>query len=188
MKAFLKLPVTGVLFVFASVFVGCAAAQNNQGSGRVMLAGEVIDSACALDAKSADQIIELDALPMGRLIRQGEGEPHAFSLRLIKCALTRPDPYRPGTNLPDWQHLRVTFEGLADGDGRLFATAGTSSGLALRIADLQGQQSTPGVPMSLISLTGQDQELRYTLQLVGNGRPMAAGSHRAAVRFRLEYF
>lgn len=188
MKAFLQLPVAGVLFMFASGFVGSAAAQNNQGSGRVMLAGELIDSACALDAKSAYQVIELDDLPMGRLIRQGKGEPHAFSLRLIQCALTRPDPYRLGTYLPDWQHVRVTFEGLADGDGRLFATAGTSSGLALRIADLQGQQSTPGVPMSLMSLTGKDQELRYTLQLVGNGRPMAAGSHHAAVRFRLEYF
>ena len=42
--------------------------------------------------------------------------------------------------------------------------------------------------MALTPLTGEDQELRYVLQLVGNGRPMADGSHRAAVRFRLEYF
>ena len=125
---------------------------------------------------------------MGRLIRQGEGKSHAFSLRLIKCLLTRPNPFRPGTFLPDWQHLRVTFEGLADGNGQLFATQGTSQGLALRIADMQGQPSKPGVPMALVPLAGTDQELRYTLQLVGNGRPMAAGSHRVAVRFRLEYF
>ena len=90
--------------------------------------------------------------------------------------------------MPDWQHLRVTFEGLADGNGQLFATQGTSQGLALRIADMQGQPSKPGVPMALVPLAGTDQELRYTLQLVGNGRPMAAGSHRVAVRFRLEYF
>lgn len=42
--------------------------------------------------------------------------------------------------------------------------------------------------MFLTPLTGEDQELRYNLKLVGNGRPMAVGSYRTAVRFRLEYF
>jgi len=187
-KAFFNLAVSSMLFMCVNFFISSSYAQNNQGSGRVMLAGKVVDSACALDAQSVYQVIELDDLPMGRLIRQGEGEPHAFSLSLIKCSLTRPDPSRPDTYLPDWQHVRVTFEGQADSGGRLFATVGSSRGLALRIADMQGQQSTPGVPMSLTSLSGGDQELRYTLQLVGNGQPMAAGSHRASVRFRLEYF
>lgn len=188
MKAFLKLAVAGVLFMFINMFVSSSSAQGKQSNGRVTLVGKIVDSACSLDAKSAYQVIELDSLPMGRLIRQGGGEPHVFSLRLVKCSLTRPDPFRPGTYLPDWQHLRVTFEGLADSGGNLFATVGSSRGLALRIADMQGQQSTPGVSMPLTSLAGEDQELRYTLQLVGNGRPMAAGSHRTAVRFRLEYF
>ncbi|WP_252342322.1 fimbrial protein [Pseudomonas fragi] len=90
--------------------------------------------------------------------------------------------------MPDWQHVRVTFDGLADASGRLFAIGGAARGLALRIADTQGQESIPGVPMPLALLTGADQELHYTLQLVGNGRPVAVGSHRTAVRFRLEYF
>ena len=38
------------------------------------------------------------------------------------------------------------------------------------------------------ALSGAVRNQRYTLQLVGNGQPMAAGSHRASVRFRLEYF
>lgn len=184
----LRLAVAGAFLMFTSLFVNCSAAQGNQGSGRVTLLGEVVESACALDAKSAYQIIELEPLAMGRLIRQGQSEFHNFSLRLVKCSLARPDPVRPGAYLPDWQHVRVTFDGLADAGGHLFAMAGSSTGLALRIADIQGQPSTPGVPMSLAPLTGADQELHYTLQLVGNGRPMAAGSHSAAVRFRLEYF
>ena len=188
MNAFMKPAVAGVFFMFINMFINASSAHAEQRTGRVALVGEVVDSACALDANSAYQVIELEPLPMGRLIRQGEGKSHAFSLRLIKCLLTRPNPFRPGTYLPDWQHLRVTFEGLADGNGQLFATQGTSQGLALRIADMQGQPSKPGVPMALVPLAGTDQELRYTLQLVGNGRPMAAGSHRVAVRFRLEYF
>lgn len=188
MKILSKLDVVGAFILFAVSFDTVSAEQLYQGSGRVTLAGQVIDSACALDANSLYQVIELDPLPMGQLIRLGESAPRTFTLRLVKCSLVRPDPGRPGAFLPDWQHVRVTFDGQADSGGKLFAAAGSTRGLALRITDWQGQQSVPGVPMSLISLSGGDQELRYTLQMVGNGSPMAVGSHRAAVRFRLEYF
>lgn len=159
-----------------------------QGSGLVLLGGQLVDSACALESDSAHQTIEMDVTAMGQLIRQGNSVPHPFSLRLVKCSLSRPDPSRPGNYLPDWQHVRVTFEGRADSASGLFDVEGTSEGVALRIADSQGRTSTSGVPMRLTPLTGEDQELLYTLQLVGNGRAMAVGSHRTAVRFRLEYF
>ncbi|PAA31543.1 fimbrial protein [Pseudomonas fragi] len=186
-----------MISTLATVFGGCAfivwlgpiaVARDNQGSGSITLHGQILESACALDANSAYQVIELDPLPMGQLIRLGESAPRTFTLRLVKCLLTRPDPSRPDSYLPDWQHVRVTFDGLPDMGGRFFAAGGTAQGLALRITDMQGQDSKPGVPMGLTPLTGEDQELRYVLQLVGNGRPMAVGSHRAAVRFRLEYF
>ena len=174
--------------MLVSLVAGVSVVQANQGNGRVMLEGQIVDSACALDAISSYQAIEFDLLPMGQLIRQGQSLPKSFILRLVKCSLVRPDSFRPGSYLPDWQHVRVTFDGLADGSGRFFAVGGTAQGLALRIADTQGQESVPGVPMTMTALTGADQELHYTLQLVGNGRPMAVGSHRTAVRFRLEYF
>ena len=180
------LAVTSSLLIGSTLFISASAA--NQGNGRVTLEGQIVDSACALDAGSAYQLIEMDPVPVGRLIRDGDSDPHPFTLRLVACTLTRPDPESPGEYLPDWQHVRVTFDGLADASGRLFAIGGTARGLALRIADTQGQESIPGVPMPLAPLTGADQELHYTLQLVGNGRPVAVGSHRTAVRFRLEYF
>ena len=188
MKVLSNSIVACLLALFIAPFTLVFAVQVNQGSGRLTLQGQILDSACALDASSAYQVVEFEPLPMGQLIRQGEGVPRTFSLRLIKCLLARPDPYRPGNYLPDWQHVRVTFDGSADSGGRYFAVGGTARGLALRIADTQGQESKPGVPMFLTPLTGEDQELRYTLQLVGNGRPMTVGSYRTAVRFRLEYF
>lgn len=188
MNALLKLTVTGLLVLLISSLSAVAHAQEHQGNGRVTLVGEILDSACALNASSAYQVIDMDPLSMGSLIRHHAGEPRGFSLRLVNCSLTRPDPERPGTNLPDWQHVRVTFDGVRDIGGRYFAALGTSSGLALRITDWQGRESMPGVPMPLVSLTGDDLELRYSLQLVGNGRPMVVGSHRTALRFRLEYF
>lgn len=188
MKALSISVVVTSFFVFITLGFGVCTALASQGGGRVTLEGQIVDSACALDASSAYQLVEFDPLPMGQLIRQGQSLPKIFTLRLIKCSLSRPDSFRPGSYLPDWQHVRVTFDGLADASGRLFAIGGAARGLALRIADTQGQESIPGVPMPLAPLTGADQELHYTLQLVGNGRPVAVGSHRTAVRFRLEYF
>jgi hypothetical protein len=37
-------------------------------------------------------------------------------------------------------------------------------------------------------LSEGDMTLHFTLHFVGNGLPIVAGAHRAAVRFKLEYF
>lgn len=179
---------TCVLVMFATSCLPVFAGQQHQGSGLVTLEGQILDSACALDASSAYQVIDMTPVPVGRLIREGESDPHPFSLRLVKCSLTRPDPARPGHYLPDWEHVRVTFEGLTDREGRSFAALGSSQGVALHITDANGQESIPGVPMDLTPLAGEDMVLNYVLQLVGNDQPMAVESHRAAVRFRLEYY
>ncbi|WP_372240964.1 fimbrial protein [Pseudomonas sp. FSL R10-1350] len=163
-----------------------AAGQQN---GVVTLGGEILDAACAMDTSSAYQVIEMDPMPIGRLIRLGEGDPHSFTLRLINCSLTRNDPDRPGEKLPDWQHIRVTFDGVSDRQGLSFAANGSSQGVAFHITDAEGRESFPGVPMTMIPLSSvRDQVLHYTLKLVGNNQPLSVGSHRAAVRFRLEYY
>lgn len=167
----------------------CAVAQAPaQSEGVVTLAGEVVDSACGLELASVDQAIEMNPEPIGRLLRSGRGEIHPFQLRLVNCSLTRPDPSRPGASLPDWQHMRVTFDAPTDREGRSFALFGSSQGVALHIEDAAGQESVPGVPMALLPLMAGDMTLHYTLRLVGNGLPLAAGPHNAAVRFKLEYF
>nr|WP_218176526.1 fimbrial protein [Pseudomonas costantinii] len=167
----------------------CVVAQAPaQGDGVVTLGGQVVDSACGLEAVSADQTIEMTPQPIGRLLRNARGETHPFQLRLVNCTLSRPDPSRPGENLPDWEHLRVTFEGPSDREGRSFAVFGSSQGVALHIEDAAGQESVPGVPMALLPLVNGDMTLHYTLRLVGNGWALSAGPHSAAVRFKLEYF
>ncbi|CRM94927.1 PAP fimbrial minor pilin protein precursor [Pseudomonas sp. 22 E 5] len=84
--------------------------------------------------------------------------------------------------------MRVTFDAPTDREGRSFALFGSSQGVALHIEDAAGQESVPGVPMALLPLVAGDMTLHYTLRLVGNGLPLAAGPHNAAVRFKLEYF
>lgn len=186
MRVFSTLAVTSSLLIIPPLCLTAFAA--SQWDGIVTLEGQILDSACALDTDGVYQLIEMDPVPVGRFIREGDGDPHPFSLRLVQCTLTRPDPDRPGQYLPDWQHVRVTFEGLSDRAGQSFAALGTSQGVALHITDLQGRESIPGVPMPMGPLTGEDQALHYIIQLVGNDRPMIVGAHRAAVRFRLEYY
>ena len=188
MNVLSALVVSASLVLGSTLFNTVFAVQEHKDEGRVMLSGQILDSACALDANSAYQVIEMDPVPVGRLVRDGESDPHPFSLSLVSCSLTRPDPERPGNYLPDSEHVRVTFEGQTDREGRSFAALGSSQGVALHITDVNGRESTPGVPMDLAPLSGRDQTLHYVIQLIGNDRPMAVGAHRAAVRFRLEYY
>ncbi|NWA40815.1 type 1 fimbrial protein [Pseudomonas reactans] len=186
MKTFINLAMASSLTVFINPWVYAQA--DAQGEGIVTLGGQVIDSACGLELASVDQTIDMTPEPIGRLLRNALGAPHPFQLRLVNCSLTRPDPLRPGVNLPDWEHLRVTFDGAPDRDGRSFAAFGDSQGVALHIWDSRGEESVPGVPMALRPLAEGDMTLNYTLRLVGNGLPLAPGAHAAAVRFKLEYF
>ena len=184
MKTFISLAIASSLTMFISPF---AVAQTpEQGDGVVTLGGVVIDSACGLEV--ADQTVEMPSEPIGRLLREEVGRMQPFQLRLVNCSVTRPDPSRPGETLPDWEHLRVTFDGPTDMAGRAFTAFGDSQGVAFHIEDAAGQHAVPGVPMALTPVAEGDMTLHYMIRLVGNGVPMLAGSHRAAVRFKLEYF
>lgn len=186
MKTFMHLAITSSLAMLISP---CASSQTPaQGDGVVTLGGEVVDSACGLELASADQSIDMPAEPIGRILRNTIGDPHPFQLRLVNCSLSRPDPLRPGVSLPDWEHLRVTFDGARDREGRSFAASGFSQGVAFHIWDAAGQESIPGEPMALLPLTEGDMTLHYTIRLVGNGLQLVPGAHSAAVRFTLDYF
>ncbi|WP_411565521.1 fimbrial protein [Pseudomonas orientalis] len=186
MKTFLRLAIASSLTTFISP---CVVAQASaQGEGVVLLGGRVVDSACGLELASIDQTIEMPSEPVGRLLRNTRGEDHPFQLRLVNCSLTRPDPSRPGANLPDWEHMRVTFEGPTDRAGLSFAVSGDSQGVALHIVDAAGQESLPGQRMAPVPLAEGDMTLNYRFFLVGNGLPLVVGAHSAAVRFKLEYF
>ena len=185
MKTLIRLAIASSLTTFISP---CVVAQASaQGDGVVLLGGEVVDSACGLELSSIDQTIEMPPEPVGRLLRNTRGEDHPFQLRLVNCSLSRPDPLRPGASLPDWEHMRVTFEGPTDRAG-LSSVFGDSQGVALHIVDAADQESLPGQRMAPVPLKEGDMTLNYRFFLVGNGLPLVVGAHSAAVRFKLEYF
>ncbi|RJF53869.1 type 1 fimbrial protein [Serratia inhibens] len=157
------------------------AATQAQGWGRVNMQGAIIDTACAISAGSREQVIDMEIVPVADIIRDGQGITHPFSIELINCVLTRPN-----NKLPDWKHFQVTFDG--ETDGALFGVRGEAKGIALQIADGQGNIATPGKPLPLADISLGTMQLNYAMRLVSNNQSLRAGAYSSAVRFKLDYY
>ncbi|WP_413506756.1 fimbrial protein [Serratia proteamaculans] len=170
-----------LLAMYAGAPAVQAAPTASAGHGSVSMTGAIIDTACAIDIGSRAQAIVLPTLPVGQLIREGQGPTQPFAIRLVNCTLSRPDP-----RLPDWQTFQVTFDGPAD--GARFRITGAAHGIALQIADGDGRIALPGVSLPLQAVKPGTLVLPYTLRLVGNTERLQPGDYRAAVRFKLDYY
>lgn len=157
------------------------AAHQTQGWGRVNMQGSIIDTACAIAAGSREQTIDMDTVPVGDIMRDGQGTSRPFSVELIHCELSRPDP-----KLPDWHHFQVTFDGEAD--GALFGVNGEAKGVALEITDSLGNKAAPGTPLPVGEIMPGSMKLDYTMKLVSNNQALKAGGYTSAVRFKLDYY
>jgi type 1 fimbria pilin len=157
------------------------AAHQTQGWGRVNMQGAIIDTACAISAGSREQVIDMETVPVADIIRDGQGINKPFSIELINCVLTRPN-----NKFPDWKNFQVTFDGEADGE--LFGVRGEAKGVALQIADGQGNIATPGKPFPFGDVLLGTTQLNYVMRLVSNNQSLRAGDYYSAVRFKLDYY
>ncbi|AGP46494.1 fimbrial protein [Serratia plymuthica] len=174
--------VTAPCLLTLLLFVSSAeATQQTQGWGRVNMQGAIIDTACAIAAGSREQIIDMETVPVADIIRDGQGVTKPFSIELINCVLTRPN-----NKLPDWKHFQVTFDG--ETDGELFGVRGDAKGIALQIADGQGNIATPGKPLPLGDISLGVMQLNYAMRLVSNSQSLRVGAYSSAVRFKLDYY
>lgn len=165
------------LMTFSSV----SASYDNgiAGKGRVRVFGSVIDSACAIDIGSRDQVIDMGTVPLSDIIRDGQGKNKSFTIKLINCVTKR-------IGKADWKQFRVTFDGTPDGD--LFGVSGEASGVALRIISADGSIARPGEVMPPVDITSGSMELNYSLKLMANSHVLKAGSYSSSISFKLDYF
>jgi type 1 fimbria pilin len=170
-----------ILFVLLNTLIQAQAAHHNQGWGRVNMQGAIIDTACAISTGSREQTIDMDRVPVGDIIRDGQGATRNFSIELIHCELSRPI-----SSLPDWKQFQVTFDG--DVDGELFGVQGEAKGVGLEITDSQGNKAMPGKPMPLGELMPGAMRLDYFMRLVSNNQVLKAGGYTSAIRFKLDYY
>ncbi|MGE9551310.1 fimbrial protein [Erwinia amylovora] len=155
------------------------AVQTDQTS--LYVSGDILDTPCTIAPDSIAQTIDMGRTPPEELVRNGASRVIPFVIRLTDCRLQRTNPH-----LPDWQRFAVTFDGQADGNN--FAVSGDGKGMALQLADEEGDVASPGVPLPKVLLHSGTQELHYTLRLVRNHQPLREGSYSSVVHFRLNYF
>ncbi|UTO00475.1 fimbrial protein [Serratia nematodiphila] len=174
---------TAIFLVASCLFsVSCfttQAANSVQGWGQVNMQGSIIDTACAIAVESREQTIDMDAVPLADIIRDGQGRSKPFSIELVNCVLERAEK-------EDWKQFQVTFDG--DGEGGLFDVRGDASGIALQIIDHYGNIAMPGRPMPLQDILSGSMQLNYTLKLVTNNHALKAGDYFSSLRFKLDYF
>ncbi|EPM1538086.1 fimbrial protein [Serratia ureilytica] len=170
-----------ILLVLLNTLAQAQAAHPTQGWGRVNMQGAIIDTACAIATGSREQTIDMDSIPVGDIMRDGQGTTRSFSIELIHCELSRPTP-----GLPDWKQFQVTFDGEAD--GALFGVQGEAKGVGLEITDSQGNKALPGEPMPLGEINRGAMKLDYVMKLVSNNQVLKAGGYTSAIRFKLDYY
>lgn len=175
-----KAGVTPFILILALVSAPGGAAPALQGWGRVNMQGAIIDTACAIAAGSREQTIDMETLPVGQIVRDGQGLTKPFSIELINCVLER------AGNKPNWKNFQVTFDGHADGD--LFGVQGEARGIGLKITDNNGHVVIPGVPLPMEEIVPGNMTLNYFMTLIPNHQPLKAGTYFSTVRFKLDYF
>jgi type 1 fimbria pilin len=170
------------LFLLLSLCsAGKGWAKDPQGWGRVNMVGAIIETACAIDTSSRDQTINMGLVPISQIARDGQGLTRPFSIRLVNCILTRNDK-----TLPDWRHFQITFDGHADAG--LFSVSGAAKGVALQIADDQGNIAMPCAPLPFGVIKPSEMLLNYSLRLVGNRQVLRAGEYNSTVKFKMDYY
>lgn len=180
-KCFQNKMVVPSLLIVSMLYTAAVSASPNQGRGRVNMEGAIIDSACAIDIGSQEQTIDMDTIPIGQIIRDGQGNQRDFSIRLINCSFERANP-----NFPNWQNYQVTFDGAKEGNA--FSVDGEAKGIALKITDSLGNVAVPGAAMPAREIIRGDSDLNYSLRLIGNRKELRAGEYRTTIRFKMDYY
>lgn len=157
----------------------CQAA--HQGNGEVTMRGAILETACTIATRDAQQSIDMGSLPVSSLLRDGKGPASPLTIRLTDCM--------PGPNssaADNYKIFSITFDGPAEGS--TFNLQGEASGVALRISDATGHIAKAGIALPPQDITARDMRLEYFLTLVSNQNPLMAGTYFTTVRFKLDYF
>lgn len=150
--------------------------------GRTSFHGQVIAPTCTLATEDAYQTIDMGGTSIRELQKAPIGPEKKFRLRLRNCELAG-----RGKRLYTSSRIRVTFDGEQGGTPDTFLLAGQAKGIDLQIRDMQGDIAKIGKPMPPLLLSGNEEELNYTLRVIRNSQPLKAGNYYAVLRFKVDY-
>ncbi|WP_426785551.1 fimbrial protein [Rahnella variigena] len=176
-----KMGISALLILLNISVVGQVLASDPQGWGKVYMLGSIIETACAIDISSRDQTIDMGLMPVSVIAREGQSITRPFTIQLVNCTLAK-----NSKSQPEWQHFQVTFDGKPDAG--LFSVHGEAQGIALQIADSQGNIALPGIALPKGEVQSGDMPLKYSLRLVSNNKLLRAGEYFSTVKFKMDYY
>lgn len=179
--SFRRMNVYSLLVCIGLLLLHRQVSANTTDHTRVFLDGNILDTPCSIEPGSRDQTIQMGATPVSVIARDGAGRTVPFTVQLRDCNLARVN-----RQLPDWQGVRVIFDGITDGQD--FLVRGTAKGVALRIFDAKGHVAVPGTPLPSLPLIVGDQALNFRMQLVSDHKSIRKGEYHAVIQFGLSYF
>ncbi|WP_166643136.1 fimbrial protein [Erwinia sp. LJJL01] len=162
------------------------------GQGSVVISGSLTESACRLEMTSLHQVVWLGNIDTASLRRPGDrAAPVSFQLKLEDCG-------RGPTSLRDsksgnvsWSTMQpavsVWFYGTRDDDMPDYLKINGTSGLALALADSQGEPLPLNQRAAPLFLSPGRNTLTYTVTPVRTPAPLRAGGWNANLDFRMIY-
>lgn len=152
-----------------------------QGRGLVTMNGQIQESACSIHTDDAWQEIPFGVISYNDLNQEGQTVIKPFAVRLVKCSLER-------SSGDLWQSVNVTFSGETElSSPDIFKVRGEAQGLGLRIHNQTGYVARDGDPMPAVMIQNENNELRYLLSLVRDGKSLSEGDWYGIIRFMVTY-
>jgi type 1 fimbria pilin len=165
--------------------LGSVSAANaaDQGHGKVTFKGAIIDAPCSISPDSIDQTVELGQISNIALVDGGKSSPRSFDIALENCDVT-------GLTK---KGVKVTFTGAAasfDTTNQTLGIVGTGAGAGVQITNGGGNVITLGTPTALQTIQNNNNTLRFSAYLMGNGGDIATitpGDFSSVADFTLSY-
>lgn len=168
------------------LLIGCLCISNgvqadNQSNGRVVMHGEIVESACTIATDDIWQEIDFGNISIKEIERRGTDISKRFTLHLVNCRLDHQNGSR-------WSAAHVTFSGHSvSEDSALFSMQGTGSGVGLRLTDSEGVTAKSGVALPPVLLSENNTGISFNLQLVDDGSALYAGDVSTFLRFMIDW-
>ncbi|MFI8416099.1 fimbrial protein [Serratia sp. NPDC078593] len=161
-------------------------------NGVLHVYGALTESACSLEMASARQEVWLGETGSAHFQQPGDrGTPVAFELKLKDCLRAPASNRDTWTGALAWNGsqpaVSVGFMAAADDDAPMLVKVSGVSGLALQLANSDGQPVRLGTRNPPMLLSPGQNTLTYTVTPVRTPATLGVGAYRATIDFRLYY-
>ncbi|WP_241573376.1 type 1 fimbrial major subunit FimA [Rosenbergiella nectarea] len=153
--------------------------------GTVHFKGEVVNAACAVDAGSIDQTVQLGQIRAASLTSGKTSNPVAFNIQLDDCDTTQ---VTKGVSLI-WNGATVTSNNKALSVQSSSSAVAAATNVGIQILDPQSNLVTfdNATPTSVSKLTKGTNTLTYKAQYIAVNGDAGAGVANADATFKVQY-